>query len=152
MNCQVSKVFILFLITCNSLNSARGFVGQAKDTVDVFGGNYDYDDHDQDYNDEDFEEIELHANSEENLINNDVDQGNLSTGIIKKTVRKEHRIYYSTNSVTSNFFSKESLTGCPFFYSLLESGSIQNIAACHFFTAAQEITCCNVLYVPRFQK
>ena len=87
MNCQVCKVFILFLITCNSLNSAESFVGQAKDTVDVFGGNYDYDDHDQDYDDE--EEIELHANSEENLINNDVDQGNLLTGIVMKTVRKE---------------------------------------------------------------
>merc|ERR1712037_868751 len=77
MNCQVCKVFILFLITCNSLNSAESFVGQAKDTVDVFGGNYDYDDHDQDYNDEDhFEEIDLHENSLENLINDDVDQGN----------------------------------------------------------------------------
>ena len=90
MNCQVCKVFILFLITCNSLNSAESFVGQAKDTVDVFGGNYEYDDHDQDYNDEEYsEEIELHANSEENLINNDVDQGNLLTGIVKKIVRKE---------------------------------------------------------------
>ena len=90
MNCQVCKVFILFLITCNSLNSAESFVGQAKDTVDVFGGNYEYDDHDQDYNDEDhFEEIELHENSLENLINDDVVQGNLLTGIVKKIVRKE---------------------------------------------------------------
>ena len=78
MNCQVCKVLILFLITFNSLNSARGFVNQEKNTVDVFGGNYDYDDHDQDYNDEDhFEEIDLHENSLENLINDDVDQGNL---------------------------------------------------------------------------
>ena len=40
----------------------------------------------------------------------------------------------------------------PFFHSLLEWGNIQKIAACHFFTAVQEMTCCNVLYVPRFQK
>ena len=26
----------------------------------------------------------------------------------------------------------------PFFHSLLESGNIQNIEACHFFTAVQE--------------
>ena len=39
-----------------------------------------------------------------------------------------------------------------FFHSLLESGNMQNIAAFHFFTAVQEMTCCNVLYVPRFQK
>ena len=40
----------------------------------------------------------------------------------------------------------------PYFYSLFESGKIQNIAVCHFFTAVQEMTCCNVLYVPQFQK
>ena len=40
----------------------------------------------------------------------------------------------------------------PYFYSLFESGKIQNIAVCHFFTVVQEMTCCNVLYVPRFQK
>ena len=39
-----------------------------------------------------------------------------------------------------------------FFHSLLESGNIQNIAACHFLTAVEEMTCCNVLYVPWFQK
>ena len=48
MNCQVCKVLILFLITFNSLNSARGFVKQDKNTVDVFGGSYDHD-YDQDY-------------------------------------------------------------------------------------------------------
>ena len=83
MNCQVCKVLILFLITFNSLNSARGFVNQEKNTVDVFGGNYDHD-YDQDYND-DFEEIELHEKSEENI---NVDQGNLLTGIDKKTVKE----------------------------------------------------------------
>ena len=40
----------------------------------------------------------------------------------------------------------------PFFHSLLESGNIQNIAACHFLYCCKEMTCCNVLYVPRFQK
>ena len=40
----------------------------------------------------------------------------------------------------------------PFFHSLVKSGNIQNIAACHFFTEVQEMTCCNVLYVPWFQK
>ena len=48
MNCQVCKVLVLFLITFNSLNSARGFVKQDKNTVDVFGGSYDHD-YDQDY-------------------------------------------------------------------------------------------------------
>ena len=87
MNCQVCKVFILFLITFNSLNSARGFVKQAKGTVDIFGESYDYD---QDYNDkEDFHEIELHEKSEENINDDFVDQGNLLTGIDKKTVRRE---------------------------------------------------------------
>ena len=38
------------------------------------------------------------------------------------------------------------------FHSLLESGIIQNIAACHFLYCCKEMTCCNVLYVPRFQK
>jgi hypothetical protein len=85
MNCQVCKVLILFLITFNSLNSARGFVNQAKNTVDVFGESYDHD-YDQDYDDkEDFEEIELHEKSEENI---NVDQGNLLTGIDKKTVKE----------------------------------------------------------------
>ena len=108
------KVFILFLITCNSLNSAESFVGQAKDTVDVFGGSYDYDDHDQDYIDEDhFEEIDLHENSLENLINDDVDQGNLITGIVKKTVKKESiesikRVFtYVLFSVTHFFIRKQ---------------------------------------------
>ena len=39
-----------------------------------------------------------------------------------------------------------------FFHSLLESGNIQNIAACHFLYCCKEMTCCNVLYVARFQK
>ena len=39
-----------------------------------------------------------------------------------------------------------------FFHSLLESGNIQNIATCHFLYCCKEMTCCNVLYVPRFQK
>ena len=84
MNCQVCKVLILFLITFNSLDSARGFVKQDKNTVDVFGGSYDHD-YDGDYDKEDFEEIELHEKSEENI---NVDQGNLLTGTDKKTVKK----------------------------------------------------------------
>ena len=40
----------------------------------------------------------------------------------------------------------------PFFHSLLDSEKIQNIAACHFLYCCKEITCCNVLYVPQFQK
>ena len=82
MNCQVCKVFILFLITFNSLNSARGFL--TNDTVDIFGESYDYEEHE--YDDiEDFDEIELHANSGDEFV----DQGNLLTGIDKKTVRRE---------------------------------------------------------------
>ena len=39
-----------------------------------------------------------------------------------------------------------------FFHSLLESGNMQNIAPCHFLYCCEEMTCCNVVYVPRFQK
>ena len=35
---------------------------------------------------------------------------------------------------------------------LLSTHCLLNIAVCHFFTVVQEMTCCNVLYVPRFQK
>ena len=71
MNCQLCQVLIIFLITLNSLDSARGFkgkgnrfLGQSKDTVDVFGEEYqNFDEYDPgDTN----VEIDLHEKPNEN--------------------------------------------------------------------------------------
>ena len=54
--------------------------------------------------------------------------------------------------VRSHFGKMKLWPVAPFFPSLLESGNIQNIAACYFLYCCKEMTYCNVLYVPRFQK
>ena len=53
--------------------------------------------------------------------------------------------YYSVNN---NFFPDETLTDCPFFFAhFWNQGTYKTLQ--HVST---RMTCCNVLYVPRFQK
>ena len=72
MNCQLCKVLTIFLITLNTLDSARGFKGnrfvnlnQEKGIVDIFGGEYDHQE-DQEKDQDSNVEIDLHEKPNEN--------------------------------------------------------------------------------------